>query len=465
MRLIYSLKHDEKLPLSRILNDLNLSDVSLIKHEIESKLFSFFKKYKVQPLTLSFSVPHNEYILNIDHSYIGNLVFKDFVIKILPKHFNVSTEKILKLAAYLNMRDAILGNSEFFRDEIGDDDSINSLEFFYDLFLDKVNVCIRNGLAHGFVLNKDTSTNFRGVLDVNKFMINPTPRNIVHQIIKVRTPDLPINRVIKSVILDIIGKTKKSELLIKSKTILRNLSEVGLFDLPVFFKKNDFIVNSRRNDYDEILDLIEVLVNGFDPDASSEIGFIPEYIINLDYLFEKSCFLYLKRIMNEKYFNVQYQLEHNHIFSDLKLSGKIIPDIVLSKNKDDFKNDSIILDAKNKISGAEDAFRVSTADIYQLFFYSKILKTKYVFLLYPGIESNYSRYPLKGSQGDAAYNKARQEKINKMYETNQIVDFENTKFILWRINLEGSLKDTLSSFNELSNLLSEIMIYDDLSKK
>src|SRR5690606_4137081 len=145
-------------------------------------------------------------------------VFKDFVIKILPKHFNVSTEKILKLAAYLNMRDAILGNSEFFRDEIGDDDSINSLEFFYDLFLDKVNVCIRNGLAHGFVLNKDTSTNFRGVLDVNKFMINPTPRNIVHQIIKVRTPDLPINRVIKSVILDIIGKTKKSELLIKSKT-------------------------------------------------------------------------------------------------------------------------------------------------------------------------------------------------------------------------------------------------------
>ncbi|NUF17418.1 hypothetical protein, partial [Acinetobacter lactucae] len=96
MRVIYALRHNETLSLYRIQNDLDLPDIVSLKSEIEGKLIDFFKKYRIQPITLSFSVLTNEYIVKIDHSYVGNIVFKNFVIKILPKHIDLSTEKVLK---------------------------------------------------------------------------------------------------------------------------------------------------------------------------------------------------------------------------------------------------------------------------------------------------------------------------------------------------------------------------------
>lgn len=464
MRVIYALRHNETLSLYRIQNDLDLPDIVSLKSEIEGKLIDFFKKYRIQPITLSFSVLTNEYIVKIDHSYVGNIVFKNFVIKILPKHIDLSTEKVLKLATYINKRDEIIIGDNFFRDLKGSDESISSLDFFYSLFIDKVNCCIRNGLIHGFNLNKETSTEFKGTLDINKFLVTPVPKNLVHQITKKRSPDLDINRIIKSVIIEITKKTKNSDLLIKSKTILRNISEISVLELPAFFKRDDFKIHVKRSDYDDVLDLVEILINGFDPDANSEIGFIPEYIINLDILFERICCFYLSDILSKDYFEVKYQSEHQHIFSELRLSGKIIPDIFISTNNADFKYKSIILDAKNKVSGMDSFFKVNTSDIYQLLYYSKVLNSKHVVLLYPGTENNSSRYILKGSQGVSEYKKVSSARIEKLYENNQIIDFDGTIFILWRINLEGSLKDTLNSFNELSNLLSEIIVGDVLLK-
>jgi len=466
LRTTYSLRHYESLSLFRIQRDLELPDIISLKAEIEEKLRSFYKKYLIQPVSLVFSVKTNEYLLNIDHSYVGNIVFRKFVIKIIPKHIGLSTEKILKLAAYIGQENQIISNNNFFKDYQGSDDSINSLDIFYNFFIDKVAECIRNGLINGFISNKNTSTELKGTLDINKYLISPVPKNLVHQIVKTRSPDVKINRLIKSLVLDITKKSKKSDLLIKSRAILRNLSDVSTFKLPLFFEKSDFKTNSlQRSDYEVILDLAEILINGFDPDSHEDIGFTPEYIINLDLLFEKICYFFISDTLSKDYFKVNYQSEHPHIFSELGLSGKIIPDIYLSSVNLEFKNKKVILDAKNKVSALESSFRVSTSDIYQLKYYSQVLNTKYVILLYPGTASNASKYALKGSQGDLEYKKTCLTRIRKLHENNQIVECGGTFFILWRVNLEGSLKDTKSSFNEFSNLLSEIMIDDHMFKK
>lgn len=465
MRVIYNIVHSETLSLYRIQSDVGLSDISSIRYEIEEKLIIFLKKYKVQPFSLLFSATTREYHIKINHSYVGNIVFQNFIIKILPKYINISTEKILKLASNINYWDELQIGENYFRDFISNDELVSSEEFFYNLFADKVDNCIKNGLIHGFGTYNNTSTNLKGILDIKKYTILPIQKNLVHQLNIIRTPDLEINRIIKSVISEIINKTNNSDLLIKLRSVLRSFSDIKVIDLPSFFVRDDYKVPLQRNDYNDVLDLAEILINGFDPDLNCEVGFTPEYLINLDLLFEKLCFIYLSKILNKKYFEVNYQYASQHIFSELGLSGKIIPDIFISTSDKNFTNKSIILDAKNKISGTESSFSVATADIYQLLYYSKVLQSKFVFILYPGDKKNSSSYVIKGSQGDSDYKKSCVNKIKILHQNNQIIFFEGIFFILWRVNLEGSIKDTLNNFNELSNLISELMISDDLFRK
>lgn len=459
MRKIYSLRYNESLSLHRIQSDLQLPDIIALRIEIQYKLRDFFNKYNIQPLNLFFSVSSNEYLLKIDHSYVGNIIFRNFIIKILPKHMNISTEKILKLTSFIDEKRNIIFSNSYFEDFIGNDDSVSALDFFYHLFVENVKLCIRNGLVNGFVEKKNTSENFRGRLDINKFIIYPIPSNYVHQIIKLRTPDIKINRLIKTITSEILSKSKSSELTIESKSILRSLAGVNLLKIPAFFVKEDFYINNmQRKDYKSMLELAEIIINGFDPDHSENIGFIPEYIIDFDIAFERICFSYLKKTLNSMYFQVLYQSKHSHIFSELELSGKIIPDIYITASDDShFKNKNMILDAKNKVSGLDSSFKVNTADIYQLMYYSKILMSKFVVLLYPGTQRNASRYILKGSQGDIEYKKSCLIRLKNLYDHKQIVECNGTIFILWRVNLEGTLKDTQNSFNELSNFLIEIM--------
>jgi len=465
LRHIYSLRHNETLSLNKVQRDLELPNDYSLRTEIEEKLRVFYKKFKIQPISLTYSVLNNEYLLKIDHSYVGNIVFKKFVIQIIPKHINLSSEKILKLSIYTGQENQVLSGGNHYKGLKGQDESIDSLSLFYDLFLDKVSLYIRNGIIHGFVQRQATLGELKGVLDVNKHLRFPVPKNLAHQIVKSKTPNIKFNQLIKALILDIVNKTTKSDLIIKSKSLLSVFHDVSNIDLPNFLNTNDFkLKNLSRSDYEEVLEVAEILINGFDPDSNTALGFLPEYLINLDLMFERICYFFIKDILNKDFFNVYYQKNHPHLFSQLNVSGEIIPDIYVTSDNSDFLNSRIVLDAKNKYSGLDDAYKVSLSDIYQLYYYSNVLNSKYIIILYPGSSRNCSRYPLKGSKGEGEYNKSRMTKISDMWDSNQIVNFKGVYYIFWRVNLEGSLKDTKNSFDELSNLIAEIMSSDDILK-
>lgn len=455
---IIELDSSKIITLSKLSIKLDGLEVSSLKTIIENKIRFIYAKYKIKPLSLEFSIVDNGYVLKVSHSYIGNILFKGFIIKIPPKFAYLDSEKMLKLASITSNRDSILSSGEVFRDYCGSEEAVDSLEFFYQAFLDKFNICIKNGLQHNYIEKSHTSRNLRGRLDLSKYSKMPQPLFDIYQIIRERTPDTYLNRVLKSIILHIIKTSRNSEVIIKASLIRKNLMDISDIELLDSVDNQDLEDKTfKRKDYKDVVELAATIINGFDPQYKSTIGFLPEYIINLDYLFERLCYQYLDEIFVKPEFEVTYQRAVEHIFSIKGISGKAELDISVSSNNTSFITNEIVVDAKNKFSGTENGLKASISDLYQIFYYLNITQAEYAILLYPGHSSDYTKFPIEGSQGNTAYRKQVDSTLKNLRDNDQIVDFKGKRLVFWRLRLDGSLKDTRDSFVQLANFILESM--------
>lgn len=455
---IIELDSSKVITLNKLSISLDGLEVNSLKTIIENKIRYLYIKYKIKPLSLEFSITDDGYIIKVSHSYIGNLVFKGFIIKIPPKFAYLDSEKMLKLASITSNMDSILSSGEVFRDYCGSEEAVDSLEFFYKAFLDKLSICIKNGLQHSYIEKNHTSKNLRGRLDLNKYSRMPQPLFDIYQIIRERTPNTYLNKVLKSIVLHIIKTSSNPDVIIKASLISKNLIDISNIDLLESVDSQDLEDKTfKRKDYKDVVELAVTIINGFDPQYKTAIGFSPEYIINLDYLFERLCYLYLDDIFRKPEFEVRYQRKVEHIFSIKEISGKAELDISVSSNNTSFRTNEVVVDAKNKFSGSENGLKASISDLYQIFYYSNITQAEYAILLYPGYSSDYTKFPIEGSQGKDKYIKKLDITLKKLKDNNQIVDFKGKRFVFWRVRLDGSLKDTRDSFVQLANFILESM--------
>jgi len=252
------------------------------------------------------------------------------------------------------------------------------LELFITMFLDELAILVRKGIRSDYINKEENATFLKGKLKIGEQI----KHNYIHRerffiSFDDYSPNRIENRLIKSTLLFLIGKTTSND---NSKRIKENLF---IFDLiePSGNPKADFSkIKENRNMkyYENVLSWCRMFLNNesVTPFKGDTVAFA--LLFDMNRIFEDYVAWWLKRELVDKYDTfVAQDKEHSLIVQPEKY--KLKPDIVINGN--------IILDTKWKLINDVEK-DLSQADLYQMYAYGKKYEKdkpnpNKLFLIYP----------------------------------------------------------------------------------
>lgn len=265
-------------------------------------------------------------------------------------------------------------------------EKIPLLEIFITMFLEEITLLVRKGIKNDYIEKEDNLRFLKGKLKMNEQI----KRNYLH---KERfyveyeefVSDRIENRIIKTT-LNYLYKVSKSN---RNQQRIREFLFVfdGVDEIDKRAVKNSFskiMINRQMKDYEKILPWCKAFLLGksFTPYKGNDIAFALLYDMNL--LFES----YVGRYIKQKYIGLDVRLQdRRHCLSVEPRKYELRPDIVIDiviKNA----TTTIVADTKWKILGGQNNYKVSQADLYQLYVYGKKYHCQQLYLIYPYIDQN-----------------------------------------------------------------------------
>jgi len=156
------------------------------------------------------------------------------------------------------------------------------------------------------------------------------------------------------------------------------------------------------------------------------------------------------------------QKGYEHPTDPKLLNKEIKPDIVVEPTE---QSNRIVLDTKNKYSSINtDSFPdVANNDLYQITYYAISLNAKGVLLVYPASGENWTKYPLKSSESEEAYQKKRLKRTAEIHKdlksSFKVIISQNQEvtIYLWRVKLDGTMEETRKSIAELAHFILDLL--------
>jgi len=359
---------------------------SLPRHTFEA-LESFILTHKSKTGTeavelLTISVKRGQKVITAQN-YVGVITMKDgTVIEILPKiHGSVDTKPI-----FYEMLRALkdIPFKEFNTSNLKTDRK-NVLEVFILMFVNEVEVLVKQGLKSFYNTVEENERFFKGKLNVQQ--------NIRHNYIHkerfyvqydVWSVNRPENRLLKSTLLHLRKRTNDDRNWFKISQLLSVFDGVDVStDYKADFSK---CANNDRgtSHYQNALSWCKIFLcgNSFTPFAGSEkaVAFLfPMEIVFESYVAEKLS----RAIPYKMKINLQPQDKRHSLFEHQWVFG-LRPDIVLTRGEY-----IIVMDTKWKLLSGEkkNNYNISQEDMYQMYAYGKKYEARKVVLLYPQLES------------------------------------------------------------------------------
>ena len=251
------------------------------------------------------------------------------------------------------------------------------LEIFISMFLCELEALVKKGIKSDYVALEENLNFLKGKLNINEQI----KRNSVH---KERfyvgysefLNDIKINRIIKTTLKFLYKKSNSSKNQQKIREFLFMFDEVSTCDdYKNFFAK--LIINRQVKHYEQTLLWCKIFLlgNSFTPHKGDDLAFA--LLFDMNKLFES----YVGNFIKKKRADVSLQHSAKHLVEDPK-SFKLRPDI--------FLEGKFIADTKWKIirqdnKENEEKYKISQADLYQLYAYGKKYECGKLYLIYPKI--------------------------------------------------------------------------------
>ena len=252
------------------------------------------------------------------------------------------------------------------------------LEIFISMFLCELEALVKKGIKSDYVALEENLNFLKGKLNINEQI----KRNSVH---KERfyvgysefLSDIKINRIIKTTLKFLYKKSNSSKNQQKIRELLFMFDEVSTCDdYKNFFAK--LIINRQVKHYEQTLLWCKIFLlgNSFTPHKGDDLAFA--LLFDMNKLFES----YVGNFIKKKRADVSLQHSAKHLVEDPK-SFKLRPDI--------FLEGKFIADTKWKIirqdnKENEEKYKISQADLYQLYAYGKKYECGKLYLIYPKID-------------------------------------------------------------------------------
>ena len=286
------------------------------------------------------------------------------------------------------------------------------LEIFISMFLCELEALVKKGIKSDYVALEENLNFLKGKLSINEQI----KRNSIH---KERfyvgysefLSDIKINRIIKTTLKFLYKKSNSSKNQQKIRELLFIFDEVSeCEDYKNFFEK--LIINRQVKHYEQTLLWCKIFLlgNTFTPRKGDDLGFA--LLFDMNALFES----YVGNFIKKSFPGTILQHSEKHLVEDPK-SFKLRPDIFL---KGEFIADTKWKIIRQDINESEKKYKISQADLYQLYAYGKKHECSKLYLIYPKIDGA-KQEPMKFRYDDETQLEILYFDLEKDSENNELI--------------------------------------------
>ena len=312
-------------------------------------------------------------------NYVGVLQTKSGLgIEILPKIADKNNTERSK-AVFIKML-RTLKNFPFKSSNLANlkTQNLPLLEIFISMFLCELEALVKKGIKSDYVALEENLNFLKGKLNINEQI----KRNSVH---KERfyvgysefLSDIKINRIIKTTLKFLYKKSNFSKNQQKIRELLFIFDEVSeCSDYKNFFDK--LVINRQVKHYEQTLLWCKIFLlgNSFTPHKGDDLAFA--LLFDMNKLFES----YVGNFIKKSFPCTILQHSEKHLVEYPK-SFKLRPDIFL---EGEFIADTKWKIIRQDINESEKKYKISQADLYQLYAYGKKHECGKLYLIYPKID-------------------------------------------------------------------------------
>ena len=313
-------------------------------------------------------------------NYVGVLQTKSgLTIEILPKITDKTKSDNRSRAVFIKMLKT-LKNFPFKSSNLANlkTQNLPLLEIFISMFLCELETLVKKGVKSDYIMLEDNLKFLKGKLNINEQI----KRNSIH---KERfyveysefLNDIKINQIIKTTLKFLYKKSNSSKNQQKIRELLFIFDEVSTYDdYKNFFEK--LIINRQVKHYEQTLLWCKIFLLGdtFTPHKGNDLAFA--LLFDMNALFES----YVGNFIKKKYTNVSLQHSEKYLIENPK-GFKLRPDIFLEGK---FIADTKWKIIRQDINESEKKYKISQADLYQLYAYGKKYECGELYLIYPKID-------------------------------------------------------------------------------
>lgn len=312
-------------------------------------------------------------------SYVGVLQTKSgLTIEILPKIADKNDAERSKTVFIKMLR--MLKNFPFKSSNLASlkTQNLPLLEIFISMFLCELEALVKKGIKSDYVALEENLNFLKGKLNIKEQI----KKNSIH---KERfyvgysefLSDIKINRIIKSTLKFLYKKSNSSKNQQKIREFLFMFDEVSTCDdYKNFFEK--LVINRQVKHYEQTLLWCKIFIlgNSFTPHKGDDLAFA--LLFDMNALFES----YVGNFIKKKHIGTILQHSEKHLIEAPK-SFKLKPDIFL---EGEFIADTKWKIIRQDINESEKKYKISQADLYQLYAYGKKYECGKLYLIYPKID-------------------------------------------------------------------------------
>lgn len=313
-------------------------------------------------------------------NYVGVLQTKSgLTIEILPKITDETKSDNKSRAVFIKMLKT-LKNFPFKSSNLASlkTQNLPLLEIFISMFLRELETLVKKGIKSDYVTLEDNLKFLKGKININEQI----KRNSIHkerfyveysEFLK----DIKINQIIKTTLKFLYKKSNSSKNQQKIRELLFIFDEVSTCDdYKNFFEK--LIINRQVKHYEQTLLWCKIFLLGdtFTPHKGNDLAFA--LLFDMNALFES----YVGNFIKKKYTNVSLQHSEKYLIENPK-GFKLRPDIFLEGK---FIADTKWKIIRQDINESEKKYKISQADLYQLYAYGKKYECDKLYLIYPKID-------------------------------------------------------------------------------
>lgn len=406
----------------------------LLYQKLVAMYHGYVSKNNIEPFTITYGRGQG-FCINTN-SYVGVIIYDSIILYINSMVPELTLGKILYMQSQAEIAESDTTTRQVLTQNLDDEEEMAAVDYFIISLLHAIDGIQQNGMLTQLQPKEIESHQISGHLILSK-QIQKYPSYEKFCIERTKSEcNILINQVIKAA-LDKANSTSQLPWVAPFIT-----SAIDYFDKvdtpddidPSSYPKVSDYTSIKRTDYEQALLLSKYILFGYDPLAGASAAFFPEFMIDMNQVFEFYVTVGLKKIFKTG-FTPKKQFTLGVGPKDIPIDRKNI-ELDGYYEDGDFR---VVLDTKNKYRAVLDRdvpdFIAANPDIYQQYYYASRVNSHNIILVYPS-------------------NRRRTDAIGK-YQLN-FPGNKNVNLYFWALHITGSPRQNKKALISLAQFIESL---------